>query len=50
MVQSKAATVDEYLEELEPDRREVIEEVLGVIRANLPAGYDEEGGRARAAP
>lgn len=41
MVQSKAATVDDYLEELDPDRREVVEQVLGVIRANLPAGYEE---------
>jgi hypothetical protein len=41
VVQSKAATVDEYLAELEPERREVIEEVLAVIRENLPDGYEE---------
>ena len=41
MVQSKAATVDDYLDELAPDRREVIEEVLAVIRENLPGGYEE---------
>lgn len=41
MVQSKTATVDEYLDELAPDRREVIEEVLAVIRENLPGGYEE---------
>jgi hypothetical protein len=41
VVQSKAAIVDEYLEELAPDRRRVIEEVLAVIRENLPAGYEE---------
>ena len=41
MAQSKAATVDEYLDELAPDRREVIEQVLPVIRENLPAGYEE---------
>ena len=41
MVQSKAATVDEYLEGHPPDRREVIEEVLAVIRENLPPGYEE---------
>ena len=41
MVQSRAATVDEYLDELAPDRREVIEQVLAVIRDNLPDGYEE---------
>lgn len=41
MVQSKAVTVDEYLDELAPDRREVVEEVLEVIRANVPVGYEE---------
>ena len=30
MVQSNAATVDEYLDDLAPDRREVIEKVLAV--------------------
>ena len=41
MVQSKAATVDEYLDGLAPDRREVIEKVLAVIRENVPGGYEE---------
>lgn len=41
MVQSKAATVDEYLAELEPERRETVEAVLATIRANVPAGYEE---------
>ena len=41
LVQSNAATVDEYLDELAPDRREVIEKVLAVIRENLPRGYAE---------
>lgn len=37
----KPGTVEEYLSGLEPERREVVEEVLAVIRANLPAGYEE---------
>ena len=41
MVQARAATVDDYLDELAADRREVIENVLAVIRENLPAGYEE---------
>jgi hypothetical protein len=41
VVQSKAATVDDYLDELEPDRREIVEEVLAVIRENIPDGYEE---------
>ncbi len=41
MVQSKATTVEDYLNELPPDRRAVIEQVRGVILANLPAGYRE---------
>ena len=41
MVPANAATVDDYLDELPADRREVIENVLAVIRENLPAGYDE---------
>jgi uncharacterized protein YdhG (YjbR/CyaY superfamily) len=41
MVQSKATTVEDYLNELPPDRRAVIEQVREVILANLPAGYRE---------
>ena len=41
MVQSKATTVDEYLDELEPDRREVVEAVLATIRASVPGGFEE---------
>jgi Domain of unknown function (DU1801) len=41
MVISKADTVEGYLAELTPERREAIEAVRGVIRANLPEGYDE---------
>lgn len=41
MVQSKAATVEECLAELEPDRRETFEAVLATIRESIPAGYEE---------
>ena len=41
MAQSKATTVEDYLNELPPDRRAVIERVRAVILANLPAGYRE---------
>ena len=41
MVQSKAATVDQYLEELSPDRRETVETVRNLILENLPEGYEE---------
>lgn len=34
-------TVDEYLAALPPDRRTAIEAVLGVVRANLPDGFEE---------
>lgn len=41
MVRSSAATVEEYLDELAPDRREHIESVRSVVLENLPDGYDE---------
>ena len=41
MVSSKAATVEQYLEELPPDRREVVSRVREVILQNLPQGYAE---------
>lgn len=41
MVTSKAATVEEYLDELPPDRREVVSEVRQTILDNLPEGYVE---------
>jgi hypothetical protein len=41
MVQSKAATVAEYLESLPEDRRAVISAIRRVIRKNLPKGYIE---------
>ena len=37
----KATTVDEYLAGLAPDRRAAIVTVRDVVRANLPAGFEE---------
>lgn len=41
MVQSTAATAEEYLEELPEDRRAVVSAVRRVVLANLPEGYEE---------
>ena len=41
MASSAAKTVDQYLKELPPERREVISAVREVIRKNLPSGYEE---------
>jgi hypothetical protein len=41
MVISKANTVDGYLAELPPERREAIHAVRKVILDNLPAGFEE---------
>ena len=41
MVQSKAETVEEYLNELPPERCEIVSEVRDVILQNLPEGYAE---------
>jgi hypothetical protein len=41
MVSSAAKTVAEYLEQLPPERRQVIATVRKVIRKNLPRGYRE---------
>ena len=41
MVSSSATTVEEYLNELPEDRRQVISELREVILANLPEGYQE---------
>ena len=41
IVQSKANTVDQYLAELPPDRREAINGVRKVILKNLPDGLEE---------
>jgi uncharacterized protein YdhG (YjbR/CyaY superfamily) len=40
-MQSKAATVEQYLAELPPDRREAISALMDVLRACLPEGYEE---------
>ena len=41
MASSNATTVDAYLAELPPERREVIRSVRDVVRKNLPKGYQE---------
>ena len=41
MAYSKARTVEEYLSELSPDRRESIEAVRKVVLDHLPEGYQE---------
>jgi len=41
MVQSKAKTVQGYLKELPPERREVVAAVRKLIRRHLPKGYVE---------
>ena len=41
MVQSKATTVDQYLDELPPDRRETVAAIRELVLENLPAGYEE---------
>ena len=40
-MQSKATTVDEYLEGLDDDRRDAINTVREVVLENLPDGYEE---------
>lgn len=40
-MQSKAVTVDQYLAELEPTRREAIEAIRRVILRNLSPGFEE---------
>ncbi len=41
MVQSKASTVEQYLDELPAERRAVVKEVRETILDNLPDGYEE---------
>ena len=41
MAQSKAKTVDEYLNELPAERRAELETVRAVLKKNLPQGYRE---------
>lgn len=40
-MQSKAQTIEEYLEEMPRERREAIEKVRQTILENLPEGYEE---------
>ncbi|MCO1581699.1 DUF1801 domain-containing protein [Crossiella sp. SN42] len=40
-MQSSANTIEAYLAELPPDRRETVAAVREVVLANLPEGYDE---------
>ncbi len=40
-MQSKAKTVDEYLDELDDTRRDAISAVRNVVLENLPGGYEE---------
>ena len=43
-MQSKAKTVDEYIDSLPEDRKEPIRELRKVILKNLPKGFKEEMG------
>lgn len=40
-MRSEAPTVDEYLAELPPERREVVEAVRALVLEHLPEGYQE---------
>lgn len=40
-MQSKAATVEQYLAELPEDRRETVQAIRALILKNLPKGYEE---------
>ena len=40
-MQSDAKSINEYLQQLPPDRRQAIEQVRNVILENLPSGYEE---------
>ena len=41
MAYSNATTVEEYLSEQTPERREAMEAIRGLILKNLPPGYEE---------
>lgn len=43
-MQSKAKTVDEYIETLPEDRRKAISDIRRVVNKNLPKGFEEEMG------
>lgn len=40
-MQSKAETVDQYINELPEDRKEVLQHLRGVVLQNLPEGFQE---------
>ncbi len=40
-MQSKAATVEEYLSEIPADRREAFKKLRSVVKKNLPKGFKE---------
>lgn len=40
-MQSKAATVDDYLKELPDDRREAISKIRDIVKQNIPNGFEE---------
>lgn len=41
MVSSAARTVEDYLAELPPERRDVVAEVRGLVNEHIPAGFEE---------
>ncbi len=41
-MQSRATTVDEYIDQLPDDRKKAIAELRKVIRKNIPEGFHEE--------
>lgn len=41
-MQSKAATPQEYLEELSKDRKEVVGKLRKIVLENIPKGFEEE--------
>ena len=41
MAKSSASTVDDYLAELPPERREVVAQVRDLVNRHLPRGYEE---------
>jgi|SRR6476620_3184227 len=43
-MQSKATTVDQYINELPEDRKKVVAELRSVIKANIPEGFEETMG------
>lgn len=44
MVQTKAATVSDYVSSLPPDRQRVVKQVRGFLKNHLPKGYKEQMG------